>query len=66
MHWASKEIRDEKIAFFVTYPQKEMEFTYIIKAQIPGTYSWLPAEGSLMYYPEVNGLSENNKLGITN
>ncbi|MCK9424978.1 MAG: MG2 domain-containing protein [Ignavibacteriaceae bacterium] len=69
-HWrwnyASKEIRDEKIAFFVTYPSKEMEFTYIIKAQIPGTYSWLPAEASLMYYPEVNGLSGNYKLGIRN
>ena len=65
-NYASKEIRDEKIAFFVTYPQKEMEFTYIIKAQIPGTYSWLPAEASLMYYPEVNGLSGNYKLGIGN
>lgn len=61
-NYASKEIRDEKIAFFVTYPQKEMEFSYIIKAQIPGNYSWLPAEASLMYYPEVNGLSENYKL----
>jgi len=65
-NYASKEIRDEKIAFFVTYPQKEMEFTYIIKAQIPGTYSWLPAEASLMYYPEVNGLSGNYELGIGN
>ncbi len=63
-NYASKEIRDEKIAFFVTYPQKEMEFSYIIKAQIPGNYSWLPAEASLMYYPEVNGLSENYKLGV--
>ncbi|MFA6596612.1 MAG: MG2 domain-containing protein [Ignavibacteriaceae bacterium] len=64
-NYASKEIRDEKIAFFVTYPQKEMEFTYIIKAQIPGTYSWLPAEASLMYYPEVNGLSETNFIKVT-
>ena len=63
-NYASKEIRDEKIAFFVTYPQKEMVFTYIIKAQIPGTYSWLPAEASLMYYPEVSGVSENYELGI--
>ena len=63
--WASKEIRDEKIAFFVTYPQKEMVFTYIIKAQIPGTYSWLPAEASLMYYPEVNGLSEIGLIKVS-
>ena len=64
-NYASKEIRDEKIAFFVTYPQKEMEFTYIIKAQIPGAYSWLPAEASLMYYPEVNGLSETNLIKVS-
>lgn len=64
-HYADKEIRDEKITFFVTYPQKEMEFTYIIKAQIPGTYSWLPAEASLMYYPEVNGLSETNLIKVS-
>jgi len=63
--WASKEIRDEKISFFMTLAPKEMTFTYILKAQIPGSYSWLPAEASLMYYPEQNGLSGSEKIEVS-
>ena len=57
-HYANREYRDEKVAFFVTSCQKKMEFSYIIKAQIPGEYKIMPAQGYLMYYPEVNGLSD--------
>lgn len=56
-HYADREYRDEKVAFFVTNCQKKMEFSYIIKAQIPGDYKVMPAQGYLMYYPELNGFS---------
>jgi uncharacterized protein YfaS (alpha-2-macroglobulin family) len=55
--YADREYRDEKAVFFVTNTNREMEFSYIIKAQIPGRYNIMPASGSLMYYPEVNGSS---------
>jgi uncharacterized protein YfaS (alpha-2-macroglobulin family) len=57
-HYADREYRDEKVAFFVTNCNKSMEFSYIIKAQIPGEYQIMPAQGYLMYYPEVNGFSD--------
>ncbi|HEX7356319.1 MAG TPA: alpha-2-macroglobulin family protein, partial [Ignavibacteriaceae bacterium] len=57
-HYADREYRDEKVAFFVTSCQKKMEFSYIIKAQIPGDYKIMPAQGYLMYYPELNGFSD--------
>ena len=56
--YADREYRDEKVAFFVTSCQKKMEFSYIIKAQIPGDYKIMPAQGYLMYYPELNGFSD--------
>ncbi|AFH48236.1 Large extracellular alpha-helical protein [Ignavibacterium album JCM 16511] len=57
-HYADREYRDEKVAFFVTSCSNKMEFSYIIKAQIPGEYKIMPAQGYLMYYPELNGYSE--------
>lgn len=57
-HYADREYRDEKVAFFVTNCSNSMEFSYIIKAQIPGEYKIMPAQGYLMYYPELNGFSE--------
>jgi uncharacterized protein YfaS (alpha-2-macroglobulin family) len=43
----------------------EYEFSYILRAQIPGEYSINPAKGMLMYYPEVYGSTENMKLNIS-
>jgi uncharacterized protein YfaS (alpha-2-macroglobulin family) len=56
--YADREYRDERVAFFVTNCQQKMEFSYIIKAQIPGNYKIMPAQGYLMYYPELNGFSD--------
>lgn len=56
--YADREVRDEKVAFFArTMPAQQQEFTYIIRAQIPGKYSVMPSVGALMYYPEVRGNS---------
>jgi len=64
--YADKEIRDNRVTFFATYIGKgEYEFSYILRAQIPGEYNVNPAKGMLMYYPEVNGNSGNLSLKIT-
>jgi alpha-2-macroglobulin len=62
--FAEKEYRDNRVSFFVTYPDEKMRFTYILRAQIPGKYSISPAEASLMYYPEVNGHSKPENIHI--
>lgn len=61
-NYADKEYRDEKVAFFVTYVNEKMEFSYIMKAQIPGEYSVMPAQGYLMYYPELAGNTKDIKI----
>jgi uncharacterized protein YfaS (alpha-2-macroglobulin family) len=63
--YADKEYRDEKASFFVTNTRDEMVFTYILKAQMPGRYSIMPATGSLMYYPEINGSGSMENVEVT-
>jgi len=63
--YADKDIRDNKVTFFATYLYNDSyEFSYIMRAQIPGDYNINPARGSLMYYTDVNGSTKNTKLRI--
>lgn len=56
--YADRDVRDEKVSFFSTRIEpREYEFSYILRAQIPGSYAAMPAVGALMYYPEVRGNS---------
>jgi uncharacterized protein YfaS (alpha-2-macroglobulin family) len=64
--YADKDIRDNRVAFFATYLfGNTFEFTYILRAQIPGRYNVIPASGMLMYYPDVFGSSQEIKIEIT-
>ncbi len=64
--YASRELRDEKIAFFATALEPgEYEFSYILRAQIPGIYNVMPSLGMLAYYPEVYGNSNPLRMTIT-
>jgi hypothetical protein len=63
--YADKDIRDNRVSFFATYMWGDtQEFSYIMRAQIPGTYNVIPAAGMLMYYPEVRGSSEELRIEI--
>lgn len=63
--YADKDIRDNKVTFFATYMYgNSYEFSYIMRAQIPGDYNVNPARGSLMYYTDVSGSTANMKLHI--
>ena len=62
--YADKEYRDEKVAFFVTNVNHRMEFSYIIKAQMPGEYEVPAAQAYLMYYPEVGGNSSTYNIDV--
>jgi hypothetical protein len=64
--YADKEVRDNRVTFFATYLYgKEFEFSYIMRAQIPGDYTVNPARAMLMYYPDINGNTEDIKMKIT-
>lgn len=63
--YADRDVRDEKIAFFATRLDKgEYIFSYILRAQIPGNYTVMPALASLAYYPEVAGNSAPMQIRI--
>ncbi len=63
--YADKDVRDDKVVFFATYFGKGVhEFSYLMRAEIPGEYSVNPAKGSLMYYPEVYGNTEGVRMKV--
>ncbi len=63
-YYADREYHDNKVSFFVTNVRKEMNFSYIIQAQMPGSFNITPAQAYLMYYPEVNGNSKPEKIEV--
>lgn len=64
--YSDMDIRDNRIVFFASsMVQQEYEFSYLLRARIPGTYNVMPSKGMLMYYPEYNGSGENNIIKIT-
>ena len=52
------DIRDDKVALFATdLPAGAYQYTFQMRAGIPGEYRVLPAHGEEMYFPEVWGRS---------
>jgi uncharacterized protein YfaS (alpha-2-macroglobulin family) len=63
--YAHREYRDSKLAMTITsLPSGTYEYSYLLKAQIPGTFKVTPAVAQLMYYPEVRGFSEFSEMTI--
>lgn len=63
---AYMELRDEKVAFFVErLPRGTHSVKYRLRAEIPGSFSALPAKGYAMYAPELRGNSDELKVTIT-
>ena len=59
------ELRDEKVAFFVDYlPQGQRVLRYQARAEVPGKFHALPANGYAMYAPEVRAISNEMRLGV--
>ena len=60
------EMRDEKAVLFATYlPRGTYEYTYLIRASLPGVYSVIPAHAYEMYFPEVSGRSDGGVFTIS-
>ena len=60
------ELRDEKAVLFATYlPRGTYEYTYLIRASLPGEYGAIPTHAYEMYFPEVFGRSDGGVFTIT-
>ena len=62
--YAEKEYYDDKVSFFITNSSRTMDFSFIIRAEIPGNFNIPPAKCYLMYYPEISGRSKPAKIQV--
>jgi hypothetical protein len=62
---AYMELRDNRVTFFVRWLARgNNSIAYRMRAEIPGTFSALPAKASAMYAPELRANSDEIKLQI--
>ena len=60
------ELRDKKVALFATWlPRGTYQYTYQMRASVPGRFLTLPAIAYQMYFPEVWGRSDGGAFTIT-
>jgi uncharacterized protein YfaS (alpha-2-macroglobulin family) len=60
------DIRDEQVALFADYlPAGTYEYTFLVRAALPGEYRVLPAHAEEMYFPEVWGRSAGSLFTVT-
>jgi uncharacterized protein YfaS (alpha-2-macroglobulin family) len=64
--WYSRsELRDEKVVLFADYLSKgTYEYSYTMRATLPGDYHVLPTVANEFYFPEVFGRSDGRLLSI--
>src|SRR5256885_12227315 len=62
---AYMELRDERVCFFArSLARGKHSVAYRLRAEVPGTFSALPARASAMYAPELKANSDEAKLNI--
>ncbi|MGB9722319.1 MAG: Ig-like domain-containing protein [Chloroflexia bacterium] len=60
------EMRDEKVVLFADYlPRGTYEYTYLMRASVPGEFLVIPSLAYQMYFPEVFGRSDGGKFTVT-
>jgi uncharacterized protein YfaS (alpha-2-macroglobulin family) len=64
--WYSRsELRDDKVVLFADYlPKGTYEYSYTMRATLPGDYHVIPTLATEFYFPEVFGRSDGRLLSI--
>ena len=58
-------MRDEKVTLFSSYlPRGTYEYSYVMRATLPGTYNVIPSTAYEMYFPEVFGRSDGGTFTV--
>jgi hypothetical protein len=64
--FSNTDLRDEKVVLFATYlPKGTYEYTYSIRASIPGEFRVIPTHAEQMYFPEVFGRGDGGLFRVT-
>jgi hypothetical protein len=65
-YFTHTDLRDEKAVLFANYlPAGVYQYTYTIRASLPGEYRVIPTHAEQMYFPEVFGRSDGALFEIT-
>ena len=65
-YFSHAELRDEKAVLFATsLPKGTYEYTYTIRASVPGEYRVIPTHAEQMYFPEVFGRGDGGLFRIS-
>ncbi len=63
--FSNSEMRDEKVVLFAEYlPRGTYEYTYLMRAGVPGDFYTMPTTAHEMYFPEVFGRSDGGKFTV--
>jgi uncharacterized protein YfaS (alpha-2-macroglobulin family) len=63
--FSNSEMRDEKVVLFAEYlPRGTYEYTYLMRAGVPGVYYAMPTTAYEMYFPDVFGRSDGGKFTV--
>lgn len=63
--WHRQEVRDEKLVYFSAYLSGgKHTLSYLIRAEIPGTFGVLPSQASCMYLPHIGGNSGETRIVV--
>ncbi len=60
-----REIRDRQVEFFFSYLSGPVTFTYVLRAETPGSFTALPTLAWMMYEPEVRGVGTAQQVRVT-
>ena len=64
-YFSHSELRDEKAVLFATFlPKGTYEYSYQIRASLPGEYRVIPTHAEQMYFPEVFGRGDGGLFKI--
>jgi uncharacterized protein YfaS (alpha-2-macroglobulin family) len=65
-YFSHAELRDEKAVLFATYlPKGTYEYTYTIRASVPGEFRIIPTHAEEMYFPEVFGRGDGGVFRVS-
>jgi len=64
-NWATVELRDDRVLFFVqSLSPGDHVLRYRLRAEVPGQFLALPANGFAMYNPEIRANSSDKRIRI--
>jgi hypothetical protein len=60
-----RDVRDQRVDYYFSYLSGPVTFTYILRAETPGSFTALPTQAWMMYEPEVRGVGTVKRVAVS-